>query len=166
MPDYTKTIIYKLINYDCPDLVYVGSTTNFTKRKHRHKQNTINCNTSKVYSTIRDNGGWESWNMIKICDYPCNSSIEARQEEDRQMLKQKATLNSCRAYTSEETKKTEKKEYDNEYRENNKDKKKEYDKQYCKNNKGKKKNTTKSTEKQIKNEYDYKRKSITKQIKN
>ena len=33
MPDYAKTVIYKLINYDYPDLVYVGSTTKFTKRK-------------------------------------------------------------------------------------------------------------------------------------
>ena len=37
MPDYSKTIIYKLINYDYPELVYVGSTTNFTKRKQQHK---------------------------------------------------------------------------------------------------------------------------------
>ena len=42
MPDYTKTIIYKLINYDYPDLVYVGSTTNFTKRKQGHKERCLN----------------------------------------------------------------------------------------------------------------------------
>jgi len=41
MPDYAKTIIYKLINYDYPDLVYVGSTTNFTKRKQGHKERLI-----------------------------------------------------------------------------------------------------------------------------
>ena len=47
MPDYAKTIIYKLINYDCPDLVYVGSTTNFTKRKQHHKQRCLNINDKK-----------------------------------------------------------------------------------------------------------------------
>jgi predicted GIY-YIG superfamily endonuclease len=42
MPDYAKTIIYKLINYDYPELVYVGSTTNFTKRKQKHKVSCLN----------------------------------------------------------------------------------------------------------------------------
>jgi hypothetical protein len=37
MPDYAKTIIYKLVNYDYPELVYVGSTTKFTNRKRHHK---------------------------------------------------------------------------------------------------------------------------------
>ena len=37
MPNYQNTIIYKLINYDCPEHVYVGSTTNWVKRKQHHK---------------------------------------------------------------------------------------------------------------------------------
>ena len=49
MPDYTKTTIYKLINYDYPELVYVGSTTNFTKRKQCHK---CNCHNEKSKNTI------------------------------------------------------------------------------------------------------------------
>ena len=63
--NYENTIIYKLC---CQDLnvpyVYVGHTTNFIKRKARHK---IDCNNSnkkeynlKVYQIIRDNGGWEN----------------------------------------------------------------------------------------------------------
>ena len=70
MPDYTKTIIYKLINYDFPELVYVGSTTNFTKRKYNHKNAVFNDKNKghhlKLYVSIRENGGWESWDMIKI----------------------------------------------------------------------------------------------------
>jgi predicted GIY-YIG superfamily endonuclease len=61
MPDYTKTIIYKLINYDYPELVYVGSTTNFTKRKQQHKQLCHNEKSKKhnfnVYTNIRENDG-------------------------------------------------------------------------------------------------------------
>jgi len=94
MPDYAKTIIYKLVNYDYPDLVYVGSTTNFTKRKQHHKKcchneknKNYNC---KVYVNIRENGGWENWNMIKICDCPCNNKREAEQEEDKYMIELKA----------------------------------------------------------------------------
>ena len=44
MPDYSKTLIYKLINYDCPYLVYVGSTTSFVKRKQLHKSRCTNEN--------------------------------------------------------------------------------------------------------------------------
>ena len=69
MPDYAKTIIYKLINYDYPDLVYVGSTTNFTKRKQKHKESCLNEKSKKhnlkVYTNIRENDGWENWSMIK-----------------------------------------------------------------------------------------------------
>ena len=118
MPDYTKTVIYKLINYDCQDLVYVGSTTNFTKRKAQHKQKTNENVNRKLYNTIREKGGWESWNMIKICDFPCNTSAEARQEEDRHMILLKSNLNSYRAYMSDE----DKKERNKKYREANKEK--------------------------------------------
>ena len=48
MPNYDKTVIYKLINYDYPDLVYVGSTTNFTKRKQHHKECCLNLNCKKT----------------------------------------------------------------------------------------------------------------------
>ena len=124
MPDYAKTVIYKLINYDYPDLVYVGSTTNFTKRKQHHKEGCFNIDCKKhnvkLYNTIRENGGWNAWNMIKICDYPCDNRREAEQEEDRYMQILKPNLNMRRAYQTPETKK--------EYFENRKDIKKEYDK--------------------------------------
>ena len=136
MPDYTKTIIYKLINYDCPDLVYVGSTTNFTKRKHNHKR-ASEVNSSKVYETIRNNGGWESWAMIKICDYPCLSSIEARQEEDRHMIELKANLNIKRAERTQKQYNIDNKEEIKQYKKDNKNKIAEYLKQYRTNNKEK-----------------------------
>ena len=53
MPNYDKTIIYKIVNYDFPHLVYVGSTTNFTKRKQHHKEgcsNLTNKNTIRKYT--------------------------------------------------------------------------------------------------------------------
>ena len=99
--DYSKTIIYKLVNYDCPDLVYVGSTTNFTKRKQHHKDAVYNTNSRKynykIYTTIRENGNWESWIMIKICNYPCNDNHEAKLEEDRHKMELKANLNMRKA---------------------------------------------------------------------
>jgi len=109
MPDYTNTIIYKLINYDYPDLVYVGSTTNFSKRKQHHKEGCFNTkcikHNIKLYNTIRENGGWDNWNMIKLCDYPCKSKREAEQEEDRYMQLLKPTLNMRRAFQTSESRK-------------------------------------------------------------
>ena len=84
--DYSKTVIYKIV---CNDLnvkdVYVGHTTDFTKRKVSHK-GVLNCPNHhnynlKVYTTIRDNGGWENWTMIEIEKYPCNGKNEACSRE-------------------------------------------------------------------------------------
>jgi hypothetical protein len=134
MPDYAKTIIYKLINYDYPDLVYVGSTTDFTNRKRYHKCNCYNEKAKgynlKVYKMIRDNDGWKNWNMIKICDYPCCNKREAEKEEDKHMLELKANMNSHRASRTQkkyyEDNKEKIQEYEKEYYENHKDKIKEY----------------------------------------
>ena len=128
--DYSKTIIYKLINYDYPELVYVGSTTNFTKRKQQHKSHCYNESGNaydlKIYKTIRENGGWDSWNMIVICDYSCNNKREAELEEDRYMMELRANLNMIRASRTRE-----------QHYEDNKDKIKEHIKQYQENNKDK-----------------------------
>jgi ribosomal 30S subunit maturation factor RimM len=138
MPDYTKTIIYKLINYDYPELVYVGSTTNFTKRKQCHKVSCLNEKSKnhnlKVYANIRDYDGWENWNMIKICDYPCNNKREAELKEDEYMTELKASLNMIRASRTQQQYYKDNKgkiqERMKEYQETNKEKLKEYNKEY------------------------------------
>jgi hypothetical protein len=134
--DYSNTIIYKICCND-PTITetYVGHTTNFTKRKYTHKSN---CNNEsrkqhyhlKVYQTIRDNGGWDNWNMIEICKYPCASSLEARAEERRFYEILNASLNMelpCR-YGSDII------EYRKQYRINNPDKLREEQKQWRNNN--------------------------------
>ena len=70
--DYSKTIIYKLVKNDDfnNENIYVGSTTDFTRRKNEHK-NTCNNEKSKDYNDkkyqyIRENGGWSEWNMVEI----------------------------------------------------------------------------------------------------
>jgi hypothetical protein len=107
--NYSKTVIYKLINYDYPDLIYVGSTTNFKNRKNQHKCACINPDHSrhceKKYQMIRKNGGWENWKMIVICEFPCDNQRQADQEEDRYILEYKATLNTTRAFCSTERRK-------------------------------------------------------------
>jgi len=111
--DYSKTVIYKIINYDHPGLVYVGSTTSFKHRKNQHKFRALNPDNCKghlkLYESIRKFGGWESWRMIQICEYPCDSKRDAEKEEDRKMVELKACLNVNRAYCSEERRKEQKK---------------------------------------------------------
>ena len=56
MTDYSKTVIYKIQHLDKDELLYVGHTTNFTKRKCLHKHN-CKTKTSPLYKMMRENGG-------------------------------------------------------------------------------------------------------------
>ena len=97
--DYSNTIIYKIT---CKDInvtdVYVGHTTNFIQRKHAHKQSCINDKLSnykcKLYEVIRNNGGWNNWNMEIINFFNCKDHFEARQKEQEYFVSLNATLNS------------------------------------------------------------------------
>jgi hypothetical protein len=105
--DYSNTVIYKIV---CNDLnvtdIYVGHTTNFTKRKNQHK--TVCCNVNdrkhnlKVYQIIRDNGGWENWSMIEVEKLTCADENEARARERYWYEELKANMNSYRPYRSGE----------------------------------------------------------------
>ena len=97
--DYSNTIIYKITCND-PNIhdVYVGHTTNFVQRKKAHRLNSINSNSSgyncKVYKVIRNNGGWDNWNMTIVGFYDCKDIYEARQKEQEHFVALKANLNS------------------------------------------------------------------------
>jgi len=99
MPDYTKTVIYKIV---CKDEtitdMYIGHTTNFKNRIIDHK---CCCNNIKdksynikLYHFIRENGGWDNWDMIKIEEYPCNNINEATKRERYWVEELKSSLNT------------------------------------------------------------------------
>jgi hypothetical protein len=101
--DYSNTIIYKIC---CKDKtvkeLYVGHTTNFVKRKNMHK---AACNNetnpqynSLLYKKIRENGGWDNWEMIEIEICSCENSTEARIKEQYYYEELKAKLNSISPY--------------------------------------------------------------------
>jgi len=100
--DYSKTLIYKIQHTTDESLLYVGHTTDFTKRKSAHKQHTNRENGNeykrKVYTMIRENGGWEMFNMIEVKKFPCNNKREAEAEEDKVMREMKASMNTNRAF--------------------------------------------------------------------
>jgi hypothetical protein len=97
--DYSKTVIYKIV---CNDLsitdLYIGSTTDFRKRKNAHKTHCCNENDShynlKVYTMIRANGGWDNWTMLEIEKYPCSDGNESRLRERYHLELLDAKLNS------------------------------------------------------------------------
>ena len=94
--NYSKTIIYKIC---CKNKsikqVYIGYTTNFIKRRYLHK---FSCqkpnNKLKIYDAIRDNGGWNNWEMIELANYNCKNSEEAKIKEQYHFEDEKMKLNN------------------------------------------------------------------------
>ena len=102
---YNKAIIYKIQNIEKPELLYIGSTTNFKMRKCQHKANCLNETATKyncpLYKQIRENGDWYSFSMIQIKEFPCNTKRELETEEFKYIQELKATLN-IKKYTTEQ----------------------------------------------------------------
>jgi len=148
--DYTKSIIYKLCSKD-PNVtdIYVGSTTNFRSRKYDHKSKCNNKSETnkkynlKVYKFIRDNGGFENWEMIMLQEYSCENKKQLQSRERYYIELLKSSLNgqlptrTQQEYNidNEDKIKDYQKEYQKQYYENNKDKILEQNKQYRLDNK-------------------------------
>ena len=104
--DRSKTMIYKIV---CRDVsitdLYVGSTTNITMRRSCHRRV---CNNpggkgynTYVYDFIRDNGGWDNWELILVENYPeCTTGEEGRKRERYWCDKLDASLNTRQPYIS------------------------------------------------------------------
>ena len=92
--DYSKLVVYKIQHINNPELLYVGSTTEFTKRKYNHKNYCGNDNGKKynykLYQMIRENGNWDMFNMIVVKEFPCENKRQAEAEEDRLIREMKA----------------------------------------------------------------------------
>jgi hypothetical protein len=91
--------MYKIVPKDLNlNLIYVGHTTNFKCRKSHHKGICNNLNSKKynykVYQMIRENGGWDEWEMIEIEKYSCLDKNEACKRERELMEEHNASLNS------------------------------------------------------------------------
>ncbi len=118
--DYSKTIIYKIV---CKDTsitdTYIGHTTDFSKRKTKHKsvcsnKNDIH-NNFRVYQCINANGGWDNWSMIELEKYVAVDANDACKRERYFFELIKPTLNiALPAQTQED-----KKQYNKSYYQNN-----------------------------------------------
>ena len=110
MPDYAKTCIYQIQCRD-PSITktYGGHSINLIKRRGLHKSVCNNPNAKNyncyVYRFIRENGGWDNWQVVWQYDYPCGSKKEALLEETKFIKEQKCELNSNMPYIPGEDKK-------------------------------------------------------------
>ncbi len=134
MPNYSKSIIYKL---ECKDHkvteIYVGATTDFYRRKNNHKQKCINKD-GKVewnepkYRFMRLNGGWNNWNMLVIEEVNARNKRHLNQIEAKYIRELKAELNCFIPQDIDEG--LEGKEWRKEYRAKNSEKLAEKSKEY------------------------------------
>jgi len=162
--DYSNCCIYKIEHIENESLIYVGHTTNFKQRKAEHKNT---CNNEKhtrfnlkLYTMIRENGGWEMFVMIEVEKYPCNDKREADKRENELMKELKASMNKISSFrTNEERLENDRQRERQRYKENKEEiliKKKEY----RENNKEKlKQYTEENKEKIIKREKEYREKN-------
>jgi len=127
--DYSKGFIYKIV---CNDITipntYTGSSVDWVKRKANHKSccnNTESLAHNKyLYKFIRENGNWENWKMVKVCDYACETKFQLESEERKYMELFKSDLNKNIPTRTQK-----------EYRLNNKDHLDLMTKMYCEENK-------------------------------
>jgi hypothetical protein len=77
---------------------YIGQTECFETRKKEHCYNSKHSEL-KLYKAIRENGGWENWNMRIMGQYHYNNHYDARQIEQKYIDIFNSTLNSTRAYS-------------------------------------------------------------------
>ena len=106
--------IYKICCDNLPEFIYVGSTKSFLKRKHDHKK-ACNVRNQRLYTTIRENGGWENWRMIVLeeCDETIDTRRKAEFIEEEYRVKLNANLNERVVYLSKEAKKIRDDTYNN-----------------------------------------------------
>jgi hypothetical protein len=134
--DIIVAIMYKI----CPKnkathFCYVGHTTNFAARKRQHMRNTT-CETDKKhyhlkhYETIRNNGGWDEWEMVEIEKFTCKTKLEARIREQELIQEHNANLNTLNAFITEEERKQKKKAITEKFRIENKELIREQEKKY------------------------------------
>lgn len=124
--------VYALSNPDCENDIYIGSSKNIKTRMIRHKESCNNVKSKgykyKVYSFIRDNGGWKKWKYHIIEEFDVYDKIKLKEREDYWMVELKSSLNSCRVNRSP-------KEYKKYYVEKNREEIRRKDKIYREENK-------------------------------
>ena len=122
--DFTNSVIYHIRHMESKEVVYVGSTTNFSERKGKHK---YNCNheerkhfTFPIYCYIRNNGGFDCFEVIPIKSLKLENKTQLLIAEQAELDKHQTLVNSCKAYITIEQKRIDNNERNKKYREEHK----------------------------------------------
>ena len=129
-------VIYELRHAEHP-YRYIGSTTNFRRRKRAHKSVCDNPLTKEyhftVYKTIREQGGWTKWEMHPLEEMR-GTKLQARIREQAYLMKCKSeiesendSVNMRSAYLSDEERKKQRRKANQKYRSSLEVRKKERD---------------------------------------
>ena len=99
--DYSDSSIYRIYNRNNPSDFYIGSSRCITRRICCHygvdnNENNPQYN-SKLYTHIRENGGWGYWVIEQIYNFSCNNEAELREKEQEFINRLNPTLNINRA---------------------------------------------------------------------
>lgn len=100
MVKYEQSTIYKICCKD-PEIKdeYIGSTTNFSRRKAEHKKTCIyeagGSYNMNVYKCIRDNGGFDNWDMVEVEKYNATDKNDLHKRERYYIETLKPTLNKA-----------------------------------------------------------------------
>jgi group I intron endonuclease len=105
MPDYWKAKIYKIVN-DVNDDIYIGSTTRSLKiRMSSHIKDCLDKESTsenrKLFKAFREFGR-DSFNIVLIENYECESRLELRQKEQEYIDLLKPFYNHIPAFITEE----------------------------------------------------------------
>ena len=132
--DFSKSIIYHIRDMESKEVVYVGSTTNFPQRKSSHKHE---CNheerkhfTYPIYCHIRNNGGFDCFEIIPIKSLKLLNKTELLIAEQEEIDRHRNLVNSRKTHMTIEDRKEYHKKYDKLYREEHKTERSQYKKLY------------------------------------
>ena len=96
---YEITCIDKNIEYS-----YVGSTQNFRSRKSQHKYSLTTLNNPSfnlnIYKFIRENGGWNNFEMRPLEEFKCETNIQSKIREQYWIDLKQSNLNSRKAFNT------------------------------------------------------------------
>jgi hypothetical protein len=138
MVNYQNGMIYKIAHRYSP-YVYIGSTTNFSRRKQEHKSICLNEKSRnynlKVYQTIRELGGWDNFEMVLVAKCPCDDKKELHAKEFEYQQLFDVNMNVNDAVKDNEKRKIYMRKYMQKYYENKKEEILENKKKYYENKK-------------------------------
>ena len=99
--DYSDSTVYRIYNRNNPSDFYIGSTKCVTNRISSHHDAGFNENNplynSKLYTHIRENGGWGYWVIDGFYSVSCETDEELREKEQEFINRLKPPLNVNRA---------------------------------------------------------------------